>query len=155
MSIKKLDLSAELKIVSIQDSAICKETTSEENLKTYEESHDMSLLSLKKGEHPTYFVIKNIGPELQLEIQEEHYKVKMPTISKEMTKEEIKKAKPTMEQNKPGQMLLKYFKAGCHTYEEEGKKFPCKVDDFPLSILQEIGGFIMSRSILGDEEKKS
>ena len=154
MSLKKVNLNSIFKTISIQDSAIDREATGEDNLKKFEDCHEMNLLKLKEDEKPTFFLINNITPEDQLEIQEEHYKIVMPEFTQEMSKEEMKKIKPTMKQEKPGQMLIKYFKAGCKKIEENGVISECNANDWPLSVLQEIGGLIMTRSVIGDEEKK-
>lgn len=149
--LKRIDPKAEIKTVSILDGAIDKVATGEDNLKKFEESHDFSLLKMKEGEKPTFFIIKNIPPEGQLDIQEKHYVIKMPTIDPGADKKDIK---PEIEQKETSKMMLTYFKSGCVALEENGERQPVVVDEFPLSVIQEIGGFIMIRSSLGDEEKK-
>jgi len=148
--LKKIDPTKEIKTVSIMDSSIDKEATGEENLKKFEDSHDLALLKFKEGDEPTYFIIKNIDPEAQLEIQEAHYVVEMPELKEGMKKEDIK---PKITQKNTSKMMLTYFRSGCSEIEEAGVRSKIDIKELPLSVIQEIGGFIMIRSSLGDDEK--
>ena len=155
MSLKRLKPNAITKICSSQDSAIDEEATGDENLTKFNETHDMDLLKFKDGAHPTVFHVSNITPEDEAEIQEDHYVVEMPDLEN-MSAEEKKKAKPKVKQVKQQQMFMKYFKAGVAKIEDDGKiEETVNCSEWPLSIQQEIGGFIMLRSALGDTEKKS
>lgn len=148
MGIAKIDPEKKIKTVSAEDSAIDVENS---DMDKFEKTHNMDYLKFKAGEKPTYFLIGNLTSSQQAEIQEEHYKVKMPTP------EELKlnkDAKPTIEQKGQTQMLIKYFNYGCQAYEEEGKSHPCNADMFPFNVVQEIASFIMVRTALGDDEKK-
>jgi len=155
MSLKRLNPNSIFKICSTQDPAIDKEATGEENLTKYSETHDIALLKFVEGKLPTIFHVKNISPEDEAEIQEDHYVIQMPDLDK-LEGEKLKKAKPSVKQVKQQQMFMKYFKAGVKHIEDDGKIEPTFTPgEWPLSIQQEIGGYIMIKSALGAEEKKS
>ena len=155
MSLKRLNPNSVTKICSAQDPAINIEATGEENMTKFSETHNMSLLQFITGKVPTIFHVKNISPEDEAEIQEDHYIVEMPDLEK-LKGEALKKAKPKVKQVKQQQMFMKYFKAGVKHIEENGKiEETFNPSEWPLSIQQEIGGHLMLRSALGEEEKKS
>ena len=155
MSLKRLNPKSIVKICSAQDTAIDKEATGEENYGKFAETHNMSLLKFVEGKLPTIFHTQNISPEDEAEIQEDHYLVEMPDTSK-LKGEALKKAKPTIKQVKQQQMFMKYFKSGVKCVEDEGKVEEIfNPSEWPLSIQQEIGGYVMLKSALGEEEKKS
>jgi len=144
MAIEKIDPKKVRKIVSIQDEAIDKEAS---DMDKYEKTYNLDYVKIKEGAMPTYFLVKNVTSSAQAEIQEEHFQVELPDP-------EDKDGKPQIKQLKQTEMLIKYFKHGCSSYEENGKVEKCDVDLFPFSIVQEIGGFVMLRTAVGDDEKK-
>jgi len=144
VAIEKIDPKKVRKIVSTQDGAIDKEKS---DMDKYEKTYNVDYLKFKEGIFPTYFLIKNVNTSAQATIQEDHFQVEMPDPSD-------KEGKPTIKQLKQTEMLVKYFKHGCSSYQEEGKIEKCDIDLFPFSIIQEIGGFIMLRTAIGDDEKK-
>ena len=79
----------------------------------------------------------------------------METQELPKTKEQQKKIKPKIRTEKQQIMFMKYFKAGVTSISENGKDFPLVTEEWPLMIQQEIGGIVMTRGTLGDEEKKS
>ena len=148
--LKKIDPKAIVKTVSQFDEAI---DTENSDMDKFEKTHNVEYLKFKEGEEPTYFLISNVMTTDQAKIQQEHYKVSMPDTS-QMHGEELANAKPTIEQVGQSEMMLKYFSAGCKFIEEEGKQSKSDVNVFPFTVIQEIGGFIMLRTAIGDDEKK-
>lgn len=138
------------------DPAIDTEATGQENLKKFKKNFDMSLLKFKKDDFPTIFHIKNILGDEQAELQEEHYQVEMPEVKEGVTAAELALMKPTVKQIKTQSMIIKYFRKGVVAYEENNevtKEFDHNI--FPPIVQTELGAFILSRSQLGGEEKKS
>lgn len=148
--LKKIDPTLEIKTVSSQDPAIDIENS---DMEKFEKTHDLKFVKFIEGEEPTYFLIKNVMPTVQARIQQDHYKISMPDTSK-LHGKELAEAKPTIEQVGQSEMMIKYFEAGCAQIEELGKKSPATADLFDFIILQEIGGYIMVRTAVGDDEKK-
>lgn len=151
--LKKIDPKHIAKTVSIEDPAIDEEATGKENLEKFEDTHNIKLLKFKEGEHPTIFHCKNIGGSDQAEIQEQHYKIDMPDISKIKNPKDIKNIKPKAKIEKTTSMMLKYFYSGIKKYEEGGTVHDIETDMFPLHIMMELGSFVMNRATLGDDEK--
>lgn len=149
--LKKINPNEVFKTVSMLDSAIDKENS---DMEAFEEDHKMEHLKFKEGEEPTIFNISNILTTVQSEIQEEHYKVELPSITKDMSEEQVKNLKPQIKQVKQNEMLMKYFKMGVKTFEEGGKEYPANPDIFPFAVVQELGSFVMLRTALGENEKK-
>lgn len=144
MALQKIDPSKTIKTVSVLDPAIDKENS---DIDKFEKTHNLEYLKFLKGEHPTYFLIKNVSTTEQASIQEAHYEIELPDADE-------KDAKPKIKQKNQSEMMIKYFIAGCDKYEEEGKEFACHPDMFPFAVVQEIGSFVMVRTALGDDEKK-
>ena len=148
--LERIDPKKEIKTVSSQDSAI---DTENSDMDKFEKTHNVDYLKFNEGEEPTYFIIKNVMTLDQAKIQQDHYQIEMPDQSK-LHGEELKNAKPTIKQLAQSEMMIKYFEAGCSQIEEGGKRSDVSVDMFPFSIIQEIGGFVMVRTAVGDDEKK-
>lgn len=148
--LKKIDPKATIKTVSQFDDAI---DTENSDMDKFEKTHDVKYLKFKEGELPTYFIISNVMTTDQAKIQQEHYKISMPDTSN-MHGEELANAKPTIEQVGQSEMMIKYFSAGCKFIEESGKQEHADANVYPFTIIQEIGGYIMLRTAIGDDEKK-
>lgn len=154
MGIKLIDPKATIKIVSLYDSAIDKVAT---DIKAYADGYDTSLLKFLEGEVPTYFEISNIGSDYLVEIQQEHYVTEMPKMLPGQTMDDLKNQKMKVTPVRQGEMLVKYFRAGCKKFID-GNVETIITDEIikaiPAGTLQEIGSFIMSRSLLPESKKK-
>jgi len=148
--LERIDPKKVIKTVSSQDPSIDTEAS---DMDKFEKTHNISYLKFKEGETPTYFILKNVMTLDQAKIQQEHYKIKMPDTSK-LHGKELAEAKPTIEQVGQSEMMIKYFSAACEEIEENGTKFAVEPNMFSFAIIQEIGGFIMVRTAVGDDEKK-
>ena len=142
------------KIVSNQDDAIDKEKS---DMVKYQESYDISHLVFLEGVVPTYFIINNVPSPDLVTIQQEHYITEVSPIKAGATLEEMKKNAVTIKPVRTGEMLVKYFKAGCKKIQEGDKV--TEVDDefiatIPSQVLQEVGSYIMTRSIVTESKKK-
>lgn len=137
-------------MVSLEDGAIDKENS---DITKYQDTYDMKHLKFKTGESPTIFHVKNMTEEDQAEIQDAHYKIKMPD-QKMLHGEELKNAKPTIETVDQTKMILKYFYKCVEVFEEDGKEQKLEKGMFPFTIVQELGSQVMVRTMMGDEEKK-
>lgn len=156
MGIKFLDFSTTLKAVSTSDEAIDL-MNPETDIKKYREEYDISFLKFKEGMVPTYFNLSNVpGPDLVV-IQQDHYVTEMPEVKPGMTIEEMQNLKISIKPINQGTMLVKYFKAACKTITDNGKTIEVTeevVKSIPPQILQEIGSFVMTRTVLSDSKKK-
>jgi hypothetical protein len=156
VGIKFLSFDTTLKAVSTSDEAIdlMNEGT---DLKKYREEYDISFLKFKEGMTPTYFNLANVpGPDLVV-IQQDHYVTELPEIKAGMTMEEMQSLKVKIKPINQGMMLVKYFKASCKSITDDGKTYDVTeevIKTIPPSILQEIGSFVMTRTILSDSKKK-
>ena len=148
--LERIDPKKVIKTVCSQDPAIDLDNS---DMESFEKTHDLKFLKFKQGEEPTYFIIKNVMTMDQARIQQEHYKIKMPDTSK-LHGKELAEAKPQIEQVGQSEMMIKYFECGCEEIEEAGKKSKVDPNMFPFSVIQEIGGYIMVRTAVGDDEKK-
>lgn len=154
MSIKFINPTHTFKIVSMNDGAIDHAAS---NLAEYAESYDVTHLKFLEGEAPTYFEIKNAGSTELVEIQQDHYLTEMPKVLPGMTMATIKNLKVKVTPVRTGEMLIKYFRAGCKKYIDGTKETEINdetINTIPPMIIQEIGSFIMGRSILSDSKKK-
>jgi hypothetical protein len=154
MAIKFINPKLTTKIVSISDEAIDKANS---DIAAYQSSYDISLLKFVEGEIPTYFILHNVGSADLVSIQQDHYITEIPKLEPGMTIEDMKNQKVKVTPVKTGEMLVKYFKAGCKKIIDGDKEIA--VDDetinmVPPNILQEIGSFVMTRSILPESKKK-
>ena len=155
MSIKFVKVGNEEKIVSLHDDAIDREKS---DMVSYQEDYDVKKLVFKDGMKPTYFVIRNVGSTNLVEIQQDHYKTVVPKIEAGMSPEQIRSLKVTVEPVKQGEMIIKYFKAGCKKYIDndiENEITDDVLEQIPPAIIQEIGSLVMVRSILNTSKKKS
>jgi hypothetical protein len=157
MALSKIDPKKVFKTCSILDPAIDKEATGEKNMKEFEESYNMSLLKFKDGEFPTIFHIMNILSSDEAKIKQEHLKIDFPELDNS-SEDEIKamkpkNLKPVVRQINTQEMMVKYFKSAVQVYEENGQVFPCEVDVFPYTVVQEIGSIVMMRTQIGDDLK--
>lgn len=154
MGIKLLDPQSEIKIVSITDDAIDKENS---DLVEYSKNYDVSLLKFFPDIVPTFFSIKNVMSTELVQIQQDHYKAEIPEITPGMTPEELKNTKIKVTPVKTGEMLVKYFKYGVDSMID-GSTVTKLTDDIinriPPHIIQEIGSFIMMRSMPSSSKKK-
>ena len=145
-----------LKAVSTSDEAIdlMNEGT---DLKKYREQYDVSFLKFKDGMTPTYFNLSNVpGPDLVV-IQQDHYITELPEIKAGMSVEEMQNLKVSVKPVNQGTMLVKYFKAACKSITDNGMTYDVTdevLKTIPPNILQEIGSFVMTRTILSDSKKK-
>lgn len=152
MGIKFIDPNQVTKVVSISDEAIDKANS---DLVSYQKNYDTSLLKFIEGEVPTYFIIHNVGSSELIQIQQDHYVTEVPKFVPGQEEEASKKVKITPV--KTGEMLLRFFKAGCKSLVDGTKTISVNdelMNTIPTGILQEIGGFIMQRSFLPDSKKK-
>jgi hypothetical protein len=154
MGIKFIDPKLTIKVVSISDSAIDKQNS---DMVKYQETYDTSFLKFLETETPTFFVIANVGSAELVSIQQDHYVTELPKIEPGQTQEELKNMKVKVSVVRQGEMLLKYFKAGCKKIIDRNKEIEVTDDvmnTIPPMALQELGSFIMSRSILDESKKK-
>lgn len=152
MGIKFIDPNHTIKVVSIQDDAIDKANS---NLVEYQRTYDASLLKFVEGETPTYFILQNVGSAELVQIQQDHYVTEVPKFVPGQEEEMAKKV--TIKPVRTGEMLLRFFKAGCKKIVDGTKDIEVNdetMNTIPSGILQEIGGFIMQRSFLSDTKKK-
>ncbi|MCH9664413.1 MAG: hypothetical protein K0U41_01015 [Gammaproteobacteria bacterium] len=155
MALQKINPEEIKRMVSLADPAIDVEAMGAEGLKDYIKEYDYNKLIIKEGQHPTIFLVKNIGAQEEARIKQDHQRIEYPGA-----KELKGKKKPTMDDLKPKikqinqkEMIIKYFDAACSQYEEEGKVYSCTSKDFPLRIVEEIGNYITLRSAFGDDLK--
>jgi len=154
MGIKFLEPSSTIQVVSMQDDAIDKENT---DMVEYAKTYDFSLLKFLPGEQPTIFIVKNVMSIELVSIQQDHYIAEIPEITPDMTLEQMKNNKITVKPVKTGEMLVKYFKGGCESIIINGKKeqlTDALLNTVPPMVLQELGSFIMMRSMLTNSKKK-
>lgn len=155
MGIKFLDFTEVLKAVSTTDEAI---DVANSNLTAYRQSYDITNLKFLEGQVPTYFHLSNVpGPDLVV-IQQDHYVTEMPEVKPGMSVEEMQNLKVSVKAVNQGVMLVKYFKASCKKIDDNGKIIEVNeevINSIPPSILQELGSFVMTRTILSDSKKKS
>lgn len=154
MGIKFIDPNYVIKVVSISDDAI---DTEKSDLAEYQASYDVKHLKFLEGQVPTYFEIHNVGSSELVQIQEVHYLTEMPKILPGMSMEEMKNLKVKVTPVKTGEMLIKYFKAGCKKIIDGKKEIEVTdavVDTVPSIVLQELGSFIMGRALLSEAKKK-
>jgi hypothetical protein len=159
MALNKINPSKIIKVCSLQDEAIDKETTGKENIEVYETTYDFSLLKFKEGTFPTIFHVSNVLASEEAKIKQAHFKVDFPDI-KDLSPDQLKNIsykdmKPKVTQINSQEMVVKYFNAAVKKYEENGVMMDCNADAFPFSIVQEIGSFVMIRTQLGDELKNA
>lgn len=150
MAIKLLDPNAIHKLVSVSDDAIDLELTKDEDFKAYGSTLDISKLKFKKEIHPTYFLVRNIDPLLQTEINEKHYALIPPSVDKDGNKVSAK----VDVMNRAG-MMVKYFMEAVKEIEDNGVKKVVEIKQIPFDILQEIGSYAMILNTLGDKLKKN
>ena len=148
--LKKIKKNDVIKIVSLEDPSINLEKS---NIEKYDETLDIKHLAFNEGETPTYFLVGNISEGTQAAIQDKHYQIEFPD-QKKLHGDALKDAKPQIKTVEQTQMILTYFYAACKQYEEEGKVFDMEEGIFPFRVIQELGAAIMTRTALGDEEKK-
>jgi len=155
MGIKFLSFTTILPAVSISDDAIDKENS---DIKAYQQDYDVAHLKFKEGLTPTYFNLSNVpGPDLVV-IQQDHYVTELPAVKPGMTMEEMQHLKVSVKAVNQGMMLVKYFKAACKTITDSGKTIEVNEEvlkTVPPSVLQELGSYVMARTILSDSKKKS
>lgn len=154
MGIKRIKIGLEEKIVSLTDDAIDKENC---DLVEYQKSYDVTKLVFKKDCKPTFFVIKNVPSTDQVCIQSDHYQTVIPEIKPGMTPEEIRGLKIKVEPVRQGEMIIKYFKAGCKKMIEDDQEIIINdevIETIPSTIISEIGSVIMTRTYLTDSKKK-
>ena len=136
------------------DEAIDKEKS---DINEYASSYDTKHLVFKEGETPTYFIVNNVGSTELVEIQQDHFKTELPQMVAGMTAAAMKNMKVKVVQVKTGEMLVKYFKAGCKKYKDGTTEVEIDdevLDTIPPMVIQEIGSYIMGRSILTESKKK-
>lgn len=139
MAIKKIDMKAEFKYISIEDSAIDQELS---DLKKYEETCDISHLQLKEGEEPTYFILKNI-PRRQFAM------LITSNVSIDAKGEMVAKSEVA-----GLDMLFDVFKAGCVEIEEKGKREKIDPELLELTVVKEVSEAISKLATLQPHEKK-
>jgi hypothetical protein len=154
MSIKFIDPKVVIKVVSMNDEAIDRMNS---DMVEYQNSYDINFLKFLEGQVPTYFVINNIGSADLVEIQQDHYITEMPQIKPGQNMSDFKNFKPKITAVRTGEMLVKYFKAGCKKVIDGSKEIEVNdefINTIPSMVLQELGAFIMTRSMLNDTKKK-
>jgi hypothetical protein len=154
VAINYIKLNEIKKVVSTQDEAIDKEKSS---MVDYQKEYDISHLVFVEGQIPDYFIVNNIGSSDLVTIQQEHYVTEMAPIKQGASLEEMKKNQVTIKPVRTGEMLVKYFKAGCKKIISGDKTIEIDdafIDTIPSSILQEIGSYIMMRSTISESKKK-
>lgn len=154
MSVKFLNFTTTLAAVSIHDEAIDKAAS---DMAAYQKEYDVSHLKFHEGQVPTYFHLSNVsGPDL-VSIQQEHYVTELPEIKPGMSPDELKNLKINVKAVDQGGMLVKYFKASCKKITDGSETIEVNdevVKTIPGMILQELGSFVMTRSIISDSKKK-
>lgn len=154
MAINYIKLNETKKVVSTQDEAIDK---LQSNMVEYAKEYDIAHLVFVEGQKPDFFIVNNIGSSDLVTIQQDHYITEMAPIKQGATIEEMKKNQVTIKPVRTGEMLVKYFKAGCKKVISGDKTI--EIDDafietIPSSVLQEIGSYIMMRSTISESKKK-
>jgi hypothetical protein len=147
MAIKRINPKATVKLVSVTDDAIDYEKS---DLKAYGTSLNLEHVKFKDGAVPTYFIAQNISVPNQIDITEKHYKIIPPSRDAD-GKEIPAKVDVTDRTN----MLLKYFEAAVKEVEEDGKVSSIMMDELHPIVVQEIGSYVMLRTTVGDELKKT
>ena len=157
MALSKIDPKKIFKTCSVLDPAIDKEATGKENMAKFEESYDIKLLKFKPNEHPTIFHIMNVLSTDEAKIKQAHMKIEFPELANksqgELEKMDTTKLKPKIEQINSQEMMIKYFTSAIQVYEENEQTFPCDVDVFPYTVVQEMGALVMMRTQVGDDLK--
>lgn len=151
MAIKRVDPKATFKVVSRHDDALVSETKEElEALKAagqdtrYEkflESFDLSILKLKEGVQPTYFILRALKHEEMAQINERHFIFDASTR--------------TVKAKNNADMLLEMFSIGCVGTEENGQPTKIDVDELPFEVAVELGGVVNVIGALGKNLKKA
>lgn len=155
MGIKFLNFTEVLKAVSTIDEAIDQANS---DLTAYRQSYEIEHLKFHEGQVPTFFHLSNVpGPDLVV-IQQDHYVTEMPEIKAGMSIEEMQNLKVSVKAINSGMMLVKYFKASCKKIDDNGKIIEVNeavINSIPPNVLQELGSFVMTRTVLSDSKKKS
>lgn len=154
MGIKFIDPNATKKVVSITDDAIDKDSS---DLAAYQEDYDIKHLKFLEGSLPTYFIITNVGSTELTVIQQDHYKTEVPPMLAGETLEDMKNKKVKVTAVRQGEMMIRYFRAGCKKLIDGTKEVVITdelAETLPPNIFQELGSLILQRSILPDSKKK-
>lgn len=148
MAIRRLDPKAVKKVISAMDDAVDHDGS---NMVAYAQTLDQKHLKLKEGVKPTYFLIRNIDPISELKINEAHQRIVPPSVDP-VTKKQVPARISFVNE---GEMSLKYFEFCVKEVEEDGKVSPIKIEELPLTVLQEIGSYAMLHSKVGENLKKT
>lgn len=152
MAIKRLDPNEIFRFVSKNDDSI---DTEKSDMNEFLNTRDYKKLAFKEGMQPTFFLVKNIGARKEKEIKEGHF-VWTPQGFDEKTN----KPRPAkLDINDESGLVIKYFEAGVSEVEEykDGQltKIKTTVDEWPSHIISEVGSFIMIRTNMAGDQKKS
>jgi len=148
MAIKLIDPNAVVRLISIQDEAVDLENS---DVKAYGNTLNLKHIKFLEGMTPTFFLTKNINPITQAEINEVHYQF-TPVGNDKTTGKPLP---PQVDVVSRGSMMVKYFTEGVKQIEENGVARDFVIAEIPGPIIQEIGSYVMTRSNLGDDQKKS
>lgn len=140
MAIKKIDPKAEFKYVSLEDSAIDPEKS---DLEQYQKDYNIKHLVFKEGEHPDYFILKNLPA------------VKYTGLISSYMKFDIQSQGMVMrEEANLLNMAFETFSMGCKELENNGQRQSITHEELPMSVVKEISTVITNRAQMTEEEKK-
>ncbi len=145
--IKRIDPKAVHKLVSLTDPAIDEANS---DIEGFRGTADITKLKFLEGKFPTFFLAKNLGAPKKAEINDK-YQIFIPG-SKDKDGTAIA---PHVEFKNQNAMMVEYFTSAVASVEEEGVVTVVTPDEFSGPIVQEIGAYVMMKSSLTDEEKKS
>lgn len=152
MALKRIDPNEVLKVVSIKDDAIDLEKS---DIKAYESDRDYKKhLVFKEGMQPTLLLVKNIGTKKNKELTSGHFEWIPQGTNEDGTP---KPAKVDMKDQEG--LVIKYFESAVSEVEDFDNgnwvKKKTNPDEWPPFVVAEIGSFVMIRTSLGDDQKKS
>lgn len=140
MAIKKIDLKAEHKYVSLADDAI---DAKKSDLKAYEADRDLKHLSYKEGVNPTYFILKNLSSRQYAALLSKYMEF-------DFNSNDLRNKKDANALD----MVFEIFDLACKEVEEDGKRSPINSDQLEMNVLQEVSNAVMASAQMSVTEKK-
>jgi hypothetical protein len=140
MAIKKIDINAEHKYVSLADDAIDREKS---NLEEYAKDFNIKHLVFDPTKQPTFFILKNLSADQYSKLISTFMRFDFKTgglVGKE-----------------DGDIMAMSFSAfemGCKELEDGGKRSPANFKELPMSVVQEVSNAVMGLAQLNESEKK-